>query len=132
MKSEQQTEPGSVNLGTFETGPGRWVLRNVQHLNPSDFKFEPFRPGVDRAILIVDDNTGSSTALLRYAPGAKVPAHRHTGYEHIFVLSGSQSDEDGTYGPGTVLIHAPGTQHRVWTDEGCLVLAVWERPVEFI
>lgn len=124
--------PKQANAGLSNLGVGRWVLRGFDHLDPNDFRFEAFRPGVERADLITDPKTGSATALLRYAPGSSVPPHRHAGYEHIFVLSGSQSDEDGTYGAGSVLIHAPGTQHRVWSDEGCLVLAVWERPVEFI
>jgi anti-sigma factor ChrR (cupin superfamily) len=117
---------------SLDASAGRWVLSGLPAIDPDAFSFQPFRPGVERADIFVDPVTQSSTALLRYAPGANVPKHRHAGYEHIWILSGSQSDEDGTYGPGSLLIHAPGTTHRVWSDEGCLVLAVWERPVEFI
>jgi anti-sigma factor ChrR (cupin superfamily) len=125
-KSEPTEKP------RLEAGGGRWLLAGLPNIEPSAFTFRPFRPGIERAEIYVDADTGASTALLRYASGATVPLHRHTAYEHIFVLSGSQSDDDGTYGPGSVLIHAPGTQHRVWTEAGCLVLAVWERPVEFL
>jgi anti-sigma factor ChrR (cupin superfamily) len=116
----------------LESGPGRWLLAGLPNIDPSAFSFQPFRPGIERAEIYVDPKTGASTALLRYASGSSVPLHRHTAYEHIFVLSGTQSDDDGDYGPGSLLIHAPGSQHRVWTDVGCLVLAVWERPVEFL
>jgi anti-sigma factor ChrR (cupin superfamily) len=68
---------------------------------------------------------------LRYAPGASIPHHAHTGYEHIVVLHGSQRDERGTYESGTCLIHGEDTGHVVASDEGCVVLAVWLSPVRF-
>jgi hypothetical protein len=76
-------------------------------------------------------NGGPSAAFLKYAPGASVPAHHHPGYEHIFILSGSQRDERGVYPRGTCLISAPGTGHFVTSDEGCIALAIWNEPVVF-
>ncbi len=75
--------------------------------------------------------SGQSAALLRYQPGAKLPRHWHVGLEHVLVLRGSQSDENGLHTPGTILIHPPGTAHSVRSDEGCVALAIWERPVVF-
>jgi anti-sigma factor ChrR (cupin superfamily) len=69
--------------------------------------------------------------VLRYLPGAEVPRHVHTGFEHILVLSGAQHDERGRYTAGTFVVNPAGTAHRVWSPEGCLVLIVWERPVRF-
>jgi anti-sigma factor ChrR (cupin superfamily) len=93
--------------------------------------FEPLRPGVDVRYLYKDDATGASCAVLRYQPGAEVPAHVHQGYEHVFVLAGEQQDERGRYPAGTVVINPPGTGHRVWSPGGCLVVIVWQRPVAF-
>jgi anti-sigma factor ChrR (cupin superfamily) len=70
--------------------------------------------------------------LLRYAPGSQVPSHQHEGYEHVYVLSGEQQDERGTYPAGTFVVNPPGTSHRVWSPQGCLVLVVWQRPVRFL
>lgn len=92
--------------------------------------WRPFRPGVEIWPLYETDG-GSSAALLRYAPGASVPRHRHTGHEHILVLSGAQEDEHGRYPAGTLLVNPPGTTHAVASPEGCVVLAIWERPVRF-
>jgi anti-sigma factor ChrR (cupin superfamily) len=75
---------------------------------------------------------GQSAALLRYAPGARMLRHRHVGTEQILVLSGSQSDGDGDYAAGTLVVHPPGTCHAIRSDGGCVVLAIWERPVEFV
>jgi len=90
--------------------------------------WQSFRPGVE-IYRLYGDSEGPSAALLRYVPGAQVPHHDHTGYEHIFVLSGSQRDRHQTYPAGSLVINAPGTDHAVASDEGCLVLVIWERPV---
>lgn len=94
--------------------------------------FHPFRPGVEISVVYEDSTSGSSSAFLRYAPGAKVPPHRHLGYEHILVLEGAQEDEHGRYSAGTLVVNAPDTTHSVWSEEGCLVLIVWERSVRFL
>jgi anti-sigma factor ChrR (cupin superfamily) len=97
----------------------------------SQLPWQPFREGVEIARLYGSGESGPAAALLRYAPGARVPAHRHADFEHIFVLQGTQRDENGSYGPGTLLVHSAGTGHAVVSDEGCVVLAIWNAPVEF-
>ena len=97
----------------------------------SRYAFQPFREGVEIARIYGDGSSGPAAALLRYAPGARVPEHRHTGFEHIIVLSGGQCDDRGSYGPGSCLIHADGTKHAVVSPEGCVVLAFWYSPVAF-
>ncbi len=94
--------------------------------------YVPLRPGVDVLYLSKEENSGASSALLRYQPGADVPSHVHQGYEHVIVLSGEQQDERGRYPAGTLVVNPPGTAHRVWSPGGCLVLIVWQRPVAFL
>ena len=71
-------------------------------------------------------------ALLRYQPGARVPAHRHPGVEFVHILSGSQRDANGVYGAGSFKVNLPGTIHDLVSDDGCLVLIIWQAPVEFV
>jgi len=98
-----------------------------------DFTWEPLRPGVDEHRLYGDsDGPGPLASILRYAPGSKVPYHRHDGYEHVFVLEGSQRDRRGTHRAGTLVINTPGSSHDVSSDDGCVALLVWERPVVFV
>ncbi len=92
-------------------------------------RFVPFRHGVDICQLRAPD---PAVALLRYAPGASVPRHVHTGLETILVLEGVQSDERGHYPAGTLVLNPAGTVHSVWSREGCVVLIQWERPVRFL
>lgn len=106
----------------------RWSLK------PADIAslvFQELRPGVGMHVLH-DSPDGGRIAVLRYAPGAVVPAHRHEGYEHIFVLEGDQSDERGSYSAGTFVVNEPGASHRVTSRDGCVVLIHWQRPVVFI
>jgi anti-sigma factor ChrR (cupin superfamily) len=93
--------------------------------------WQPFHPGIERVNVYGDGHGGPAAALLRYAPGTHLAPHAHVDYEHIVVLSGSQSDEHGTYGVGSVLIHGPDTGHRVRSEDGCVVLAIWNAPVQF-
>jgi anti-sigma factor ChrR (cupin superfamily) len=93
---------------------------------PDSLAFSPMRPGVEIHRLWGDPPEGPGAALLRYAPGASIPAHQHVGHEQILVLAGSQSDERGLYRAGTLIVNAPGSGHAVHSAEGCLVLVVWE------
>jgi anti-sigma factor ChrR (cupin superfamily) len=53
-------------------------------------------------------------------------------FEHILVLSGSQTDHNGEHQTGTLVINPPGTNHSVISEAGCIVLAIWEKPVALV
>ncbi|MCC7376689.1 MAG: cupin domain-containing protein [Verrucomicrobiales bacterium] len=93
--------------------------------------WQPFRPGVEIHRLYGDGKSGPTAALLRYREAATVPVHTHQGFEHILVLSGSQRDQNGVLQAGTLSIHPPGTRHSVVSEAGCIVLAIYEKPVKF-
>ena len=103
-------------------------------LTPTDIAALPFRPlraGVEIHVLH-ETPDGARAAVLRYEPGAQVPAHRHEGHEYIYVLQGEQADERGSYGPGSFVVNEPGTTHTVTSPNGCVVLILWVRPVVFL
>jgi anti-sigma factor ChrR (cupin superfamily) len=118
-----------------EAGPSspalpRLVLQALE-LATRGGAWRSLRDGVELLRVCGNAESGPSVALLRYQPGAQVPAHRHPGFEAIYVLSGAQSDERGTYGAGTLVVNRAGSSHSVRSDDGCLVLIVWEQPIEF-
>jgi anti-sigma factor ChrR (cupin superfamily) len=96
-----------------------------------DLAWEPFRDGIEVAWLYRNGAHGPAAAFLRYAPGAGVPLHWHAGYEHVLVLNGAQSDRNGRHAAGSLVINPPGSSHAVASEEGCVVLIIWERPVVF-
>ena len=99
--------------------------------NAGAIPWQPFRDGVEIYRLYGDGVSGPTAALLRYKAAGIVPLHEHTGYEHILVLSGSQRDQNGTANAGTLTINSPGTRHSVVSEAGCIVLAIYEKPVRF-
>jgi anti-sigma factor ChrR (cupin superfamily) len=97
-----------------------------------EIAWEPYKKGVDIFRLYGDGITGPTAALVRYREHGEVPMHEHAGYEHILILAGSQRDENGTFEAGTLVINPPGTRHQVSSDDGCIVLAIYEKPVRFV
>jgi anti-sigma factor ChrR (cupin superfamily) len=95
-------------------------------------RWQPLRPGIEICHLYDHGPHGPSAAMLRYAPGAALAAHRHEGFEHIFVLEGEQEDQRGRYPAGSCVVNLPGSVHEVKSPRGCVVLVLWERPVNFL
>jgi anti-sigma factor ChrR (cupin superfamily) len=94
--------------------------------------WEPFREGVEIFTIYGDRGNGGAAALLRYQPGARVPRHEHSDWEHILVLHGSQSDESGEYRAGTLVVNRPSSSHSIFSKDGCVVLAIWTGPVRIL
>jgi anti-sigma factor ChrR (cupin superfamily) len=94
-------------------------------------EWERFRDGIEIVRLANSIDSGPAAALLRYQPGAQLPRHRHVGWEYVLVLSGAQSDDRGRHAVGEMLVHPPGSSHSITSDEGCVVLIIWEKPVAF-
>jgi anti-sigma factor ChrR (cupin superfamily) len=75
--------------------------------------------------------TGLSTMLMRWAPGARLPLHEHVEIEQTFVLEGSFADHAGVCTAGNYVWRRAGSRHEAWTDEGCLLLAMFLKPNQF-
>lgn len=79
-------------------------------------------PGVERRMLErVAAEAGRATSMVRYAPGASFPTHRHPRGEEILVLSGRFSDDGGEYPAGSYLRNPPGSQHAPFSTDGCVL-----------
>ena len=111
----------------------RLELKNLFQIgqNADSIPWQPFRDGVDIYRLYGDGVVGPTAALIRFRGEGRVPMHVHLGYEHILVLSGSQRDQNSTATAGTLMINAPGTRHSIVSESGCIVLAIYEKPVKF-
>jgi anti-sigma factor ChrR (cupin superfamily) len=100
--------------------------------HPEEIPWQPFGDGVEIHRLYGDGITGPTAALIRFRKDGRVPIHAHTGYEHIIVLAGTQRDQNSIATAGTLIINPPGTRHSVVSEAGCIVLAIYERPVKFL
>lgn len=112
----------------------RLELTNLFHIAEwqHEISWQPFKDGLEIYQLYGDPASGPSASLIRFKKAGTVPRHTHAGYEHIFVLAGHQSDQNSTANPGTLLINPPGTAHSVISEAGCIVLAIYEKPVQFL
>jgi len=107
-------------------------ILNSVFVDPTELSWEPTRfPGVFRKVLFEDPQRGLLTALFRFEPGARLPFHEHTDIEQTFVLEGSLSDRQGTVRAGQFVWRPAGSRHEAWSEEGCVILAVFQQPNRF-
>ncbi len=82
-------------------------------------------PGVRMKILLIDRARDRVMMLLKAEPGAWYPAHRHSGPEECYVISGSLVVEGRVLRVGDFHRAESESDHgEQWTDEGVEVLLV--------
>jgi anti-sigma factor ChrR (cupin superfamily) len=87
--------------------------------------------GVEMKVLMEDKETGLSTALVRFAPGAVLPDHEHVELEQTFVLEGSLQDHEGVVTAGNYVWRPAGSRHDAHAPDGCLTLSFFLKPNRF-
>jgi anti-sigma factor ChrR (cupin superfamily) len=111
-------------------GQDRGVVPMSQLVETAAVEWVERRPGVFWRTLWESADGRQKAALVRYAPGATIPRHRHLGDEQIYVLEGSVRDDAGTCTAGNYARRPPGCVHTVVSDTGALVFAVISGPTE--
>jgi len=134
-------ENGDYPAGTYVRNPigtrhtpnvkdGCTILVKLHQFDASDqaqfavnTRAEPFRPGMvdGLSVLPLHSTDGENVALVRWAPGTKFNPHTHWGGEEIYVIEGTFQDEHGEYPAGTWIRSPHLSQHKPWSDEGCLI-----------
>jgi anti-sigma factor ChrR (cupin superfamily) len=96
---------------TVTAADGEWVQTGV--------------PGVRMKVLAIDRGRDRVTMLVRGEPGARYPAHRHSGPEECYVIRGSVVVEGRRLEAGD-FHHAEGDSDHaeLWTEDGVEVLIV--------
>lgn len=109
--------------------PGPLQERALEASSKAGWKFAG--PGLKIMQLDVSDDV--TTELLRIEPGHGAPRHTHEGSEYTLVVSGSFTDEMGTYGPGDISVVGTEHTHRPIADDGeiCFALAVRDGDLKF-
>jgi len=95
--------------------------------------WEPTRfQGVEMKTLLIDRETGVLTALMKFAPGARLPDHEHVLIEQTFVLEGSLVCGEGECKAGEFVWRPAGSRHEAWAGaQGGLMLAMFQIPNKF-
>lgn len=99
-----------------ETGSERMPVPD----QPPPAAWDEVAPGTFCQILATDPEQRRVSMLVRLAPGADYPAHRHGGVEELYLLDGDLIIDDRMLHPGDYLRSEAGSvDHRVWTETGC-------------
>ena len=89
-------------------------------------------PGIEQKTLLVDKQTGLITALMRMAPGTRLPEHEHVKIEQTYVLEGSLMCPEGECRAGQFVWRPAGSRHEAWAGpDGGLFLAMFQIPNKF-
>jgi anti-sigma factor ChrR (cupin superfamily) len=62
----------------------------------------------------IGEKVARETSIVRYAAGARMSAHTHSGGEEFLVVTGSCHDDAGDYPDGTYVRNPIGTAHARW------------------
>lgn len=89
-------------------------------------------PGFWVKPLVEDEVAGVRTWLMKSDPGASSTLHSHEEIEQIYVLEGSFSDAEASYGPGDFIVRAVGAPHLTTCAQGSLSLVIYSRDVRSI
>jgi len=65
--------------------------------------------------------SGETSSVVRFEPGAGFEMHTHTNGEEVLVLSGVFEDGNGRYPAGTYLRNPAGSRHAPVCPEGCVI-----------
>lgn len=117
--------PNAKNHASLAALASRYVDVTALPWMPTRFK------GVDMKMLMEDKETGLSTALVRFAPGAVLPDHEHVELEQTYVLEGSLEDHEGVVSEGNYVWRPAGSRHDARAPNGCVTLSFFLKPNKF-
>jgi anti-sigma factor ChrR (cupin superfamily) len=113
--AHSSSPPGTL---TIRNGEGEWLETDT---------------GVFIKRLFADPAKGTVTLLVRMAPGARFPTHRHTGVEECYVLEGDLHTSNHSLGPGDYHCALAGSIHDpIFTTGGSLLLLIQPSHYEVI
>ena len=100
-----------------ETGQAPVVPTRERAAEPD---WEEAAPGLTYKLLAMDPETVRVSLLVRLAPGADYPPHRHAGVEELYLLHGELMIDDKKLYPGDYNRAEAGSgDRRVWSETGC-------------
>jgi anti-sigma factor ChrR (cupin superfamily) len=103
-----------------------------RYVDVAELPWTPTRfEGVEWKTLMEDKETGLMTALVRFAPGARLPDHEHVELEQTWVIEGALEDDEGVVTAGNYVWRPAGNRHHARSPKGALVLSFFLKPNKF-
>jgi len=79
--------------------------------------------------LVNDPKKGRETSLLKFEPGAALPAETLADRLDLLVIEGTLRDGEASYGPEAFVRLAPGERFAPSSPRGCVIYAKWRVPI---
>ena len=117
--------PKATGHQTLNRLDSRFVEIDQVAWEPTEFD------GIEIKTLLVDEDSGLLTTLMRMAPGARLPDHQHVRIEQTYVLEGHLVDTDGEVTAGNFVWRPAGSRHQAWSPNGGVMLAMFVKPNRF-
>ncbi|MBU1211519.1 MAG: ChrR family anti-sigma-E factor [Alphaproteobacteria bacterium] len=116
-----------------DTRPTASVLTRLLGGELADVHWKRLGFGIWHYPIKLSPNSKGDLRLIKVAPGQVMPDHGHGGSELTLILSGSYSDEFGTYRSGDLSDLGDDVEHQPVSDpvEGCVCLIASERKARF-
>ena len=89
-------------------------------------------PGVRQKLIWEDTAANRRAVLALFEPGAKLPRHRHSGEELLYVVEGSHADETGEVATGNMSLRPNGCTHSVSSRNGAIALGFLWGGIELV
>jgi quercetin dioxygenase-like cupin family protein len=134
------TAERKARFSTFPPAPPSGVKREiltpgVTLLRPKAMTWRPLAvlEGIAVKVLYRQPSTGELHALVRLAPGAEIPEHRHPIVEDILMLDGILLLGDVTLRSGEFCHADPGTVHaHGHSPQGCTFFLIGSEKTDFL
>ena len=125
-----------MSATTTEAAPKQTKIKPTigasTYVKPQEMAWETTQfPGISIKVLYEAKSKGEMTRLLKWAPGASLPMHKHPELEQSYVIEGSFSDHDGICRAGEYVWRKAGSFHETHSVEGAVILAVYRKPNVF-
>jgi anti-sigma factor ChrR (cupin superfamily) len=137
-KSWDKDSGEASGLAAAESAAAKVGADKHSHVvKPAEMEWRPTRfAGCEVKPLLIDEKSGLTTALMRFAPGTVLPDHEHVSIEQTYVLEGSLVDKEGpakgiAARKGEFIWREPGSRHSAWCPEGGLMIAMFQVPNKF-
>jgi len=106
----------------------------LRFVRSGQFEWEPgVAAGIEVKRLFEDAGTGRVTMLVRLAPGAAYPSHRHADVEELYLLEGQVFVSGVLMRAGDYCrAEADSVHERIHTPSGCLFIATASQRNEFL
>lgn len=123
LATQDAVAPSPDLWARIEAGLEGLPQQGASLLRAADRRWHDFLPGIAIQVLRSNEEDGTQTFLLRFAPGAYLPPHDHPHTEECYVLDGELRIDAATFGPGDYLAYPAGLPHHaITTAVGATVL----------